>query len=169
MLYAERYRLVGVVYITNMFRKLLNHPDFAGEHLKYVKYAFAGGDYVPIDLLGRFNSLMAEYAKKYGWNNGTVAFITENGEYYVTPFCFEVRDYLEELGYNVEPKYNEPRADIVENVIFNDEAKIADYAKDAVSALTSEEIIKGMDDGSFAPEKNATRAEAAKIIYSLIK
>jgi hypothetical protein len=40
-----------------------------------------------------------EYARKYGWNNGTVAFITENGEYYVTPFCFEVRDYLEELGY----------------------------------------------------------------------
>lgn len=40
-----------------------------------------------------------EYAKKYGWNNGTVAFITENGEYYVTPFCVEVRDYLDSIGY----------------------------------------------------------------------
>ena len=34
---------------------------------------------------------------------------------------------LEDLGYNVEPKYNEPRADIVENVIFNDEEKLIDY------------------------------------------
>ena len=34
---------------------------------------------------------------------------------------------LENLGYNVEPKYNEPRADIVENVIFNDENKLIDY------------------------------------------
>lgn len=34
---------------------------------------------------------------------------------------------LENLGYNVEPKYNEPRADIVENVIFNDEKKLIDY------------------------------------------
>lgn len=34
---------------------------------------------------------------------------------------------LENLGYNVEPKYNEPRADIVENVIFNDENKLIYY------------------------------------------
>ena len=34
---------------------------------------------------------------------------------------------LEDLGYNVEPKYNEPRADIVENVVFNDENKLIDY------------------------------------------
>ena len=34
---------------------------------------------------------------------------------------------LEDLGYNVEPKYNEPRADIVENVVFNDVNKLIDY------------------------------------------
>ena len=34
---------------------------------------------------------------------------------------------LENLGYNVEPKYNELRADIVENVVFNDENKLIDY------------------------------------------
>lgn len=34
---------------------------------------------------------------------------------------------LEHLGFNVEPKYNEPRADIVENIIFNDEKKLCDY------------------------------------------
>ena len=36
---------------------------------------------------------------------------------------------LEDLGYNVEPKYNEPRADIVENVIFNDKDKLIKYVQ----------------------------------------
>ena len=34
---------------------------------------------------------------------------------------------MEELGYDVEPKYNEDRADIVQNIIFNDEEKLIKY------------------------------------------
>ena len=34
---------------------------------------------------------------------------------------------MEELGYKVEPKYNEERVDIVQNIIFNDEKKLIDY------------------------------------------
>ena len=30
---------------------------------------------------------------------------------------------MEKLGYDVEPKYNDIRADIVQNIIFNDEEK----------------------------------------------
>ena len=52
------YEIIGV---PNMYRKLLDHPDFAGDHLKHVKYAFAGGDYVPTDFLKRFNDLMAAH------------------------------------------------------------------------------------------------------------
>lgn len=59
--YLKANKCYEVVGVPNMFRKLLNHPDFAGEHLKYVKYAFAGGDYVPVDFLKRFNELMAQY------------------------------------------------------------------------------------------------------------
>lgn len=36
---------------------------------------------------------------------------------------------LETLGYDVEPKYNEPRADIVQNIIFNDETKLIKYCQ----------------------------------------
>ena len=36
---------------------------------------------------------------------------------------------LEDLGYNVEPKYNEPRADIVENIIFHDKEKLIKYVQ----------------------------------------
>ena len=34
---------------------------------------------------------------------------------------------MEELGYEVEPKYNEDRADIVQNIIFKDEEKLIKY------------------------------------------
>lgn len=36
---------------------------------------------------------------------------------------------LEELGYNVEPKFNEERADIVQNIIFNDKEKLIKYCQ----------------------------------------
>lgn len=43
--YLKANKCYEIVGVPNMFRKLLNHPDFAGEHLKYVKYAFAGRMY----------------------------------------------------------------------------------------------------------------------------
>ncbi len=52
------YEIIGV---PNMYRKLLDHPDFEGEHLSHLRYAFAGGDYVPIDFLKRFNDIMEKY------------------------------------------------------------------------------------------------------------
>lgn len=36
---------------------------------------------------------------------------------------------LADLGFNVEPKYNEPRADIVQNIIFEDEEKLIRYVQ----------------------------------------
>lgn len=52
---------------------------------------------------------------------------------------------------------------------FADEEKIADYAKDSVKALYEAGIIAGKDGNRFDPLGNATRAEAAKIIYGAIK
>lgn len=36
---------------------------------------------------------------------------------------------LDKLGYKVEPKYNEERADIVQNIIFNDKEKLIKYCQ----------------------------------------
>lgn len=36
---------------------------------------------------------------------------------------------LEKLGYNTSPKYNEQRADIVQNIIFNDKEKLIKYCQ----------------------------------------
>lgn len=51
---------------------------------------------------------------------------------------------------------------------FSDDDKISDYAKTAVYALKSQNIVNGIDGKNFAPRDTATRAEAAKILYALI-
>lgn len=51
---------------------------------------------------------------------------------------------------------------------FSDYGEISEYAKEAVSYLAGSGIISGMGDGTFAPKRFATRAEAAKILYAVI-
>ena len=51
---------------------------------------------------------------------------------------------------------------------FADADSISDYAKDAVSALYGAGIISGTNNG-FEPSRNATRAEAAKMIYGILE
>ena len=49
---------------------------------------------------------------------------------------------LEDLGYNVEPKYNEHRADIVQNIIFGNEDDLVTYIQgiQAASPIDSNSI-----------------------------
>ena len=50
---------------------------------------------------------------------------------------------------------------------FSDKHLISDYAKNAVSALTKAGVINGLSDNTFNPAGEATRAEAAKMIYGM--
>ena len=51
---------------------------------------------------------------------------------------------------------------------FSDEADISGYARDAVKKMQGAGIISGLNDGSFAPKRFATRAETAKMISILL-
>lgn len=57
----------------------------------------------------------------------------------------------------------------VSDELFDDDADIPDYAKQSVYAMRSAGIIKGKDGNMFLPKQFATRAEAAKIIYVMLK
>ncbi len=50
---------------------------------------------------------------------------------------------------------------------FSDDSDISDYAVDGVYALKSAGLISGMDNNRFAPMESATRAQTAKILYSV--
>ena len=53
----------------------------------------------------------------------------------------------------------------VRTMSFADAGSIAEYAATAVQTLADAGIINGVSDTEFAPVANATRAQAAKILY----
>lgn len=55
-----------------------------------------------------------------------------------------------------------------ENVTFKDNVEISEYAKKAVIDLANKGVVKGMEDGTFSPLGNATRAQAAKVVYEIM-
>lgn len=57
----------------------------------------------------------------------------------------------------------------IQKTEFVDGGDISDYAKEAVERLQTSGIISGYEDGNFKPQGNADRAEAAKIIHSLMQ
>lgn len=63
------------------------------------------------------------------------------------------------VGYSEKPEK--------EGVLFADSSDIAEYAKESVDYLAGLGIINGTDSNRFAPNDNATRAEAAKILSGL--
>lgn len=52
--------------------------------------------------------------------------------------------------------------------VFADRAAVSGYAQDAVDALARAGLINGFADGTFAPQAQATRAQAATVIYKLL-
>lgn len=52
--------------------------------------------------------------------------------------------------------------------VYNDNGKISDYAKEAISALVGAGVISGFEDNTVRPLDNCTRAQVAKIISSTL-
>ena len=54
---------------------------------------------------------------------------------------------LEELGYEVEPRYNSERADIVQNIIFKDPNKLIEFTRgiQEASAIDSNAVVEAWD------------------------
>lgn len=57
---------------------------------------------------------------------------------------------------------------LYDEIHFDDENEIAQYAYEAVLKIQQAGIISGMGNNTFAPVNNADRVQAAKIIFSLI-
>ena len=52
---------------------------------------------------------------------------------------------------------------------FSDREQISSWAVDSVLKCTSMKLMSGMDDGTFKPGNSATRAEAAVVIWRIVK
>lgn len=54
------------------------------------------------------------------------------------------------------------------DVVFEDATLISDYAKEAVDTLCEKGVMNGISDKLFDPLGNATRAQAAKVVYCVL-
>ena len=68
--------------------------------------------------------------------------------------------YADFKGYDVESNGN---------TAYSDSSSISGYAKNAVSWAAANMLMKGNDDGSFLPNANATRAQAAAVFARMIE
>lgn len=59
--------------------------------------------------------------------------------------------------------------DVNEEQTFTDEGEISDYAREAAEVLRKKGIMIGDDANCFMPQNNATRAEAAQLIFKIFK
>ncbi len=57
--------------------------------------------------------------------------------------------------------------DVNQAITFADDGQVSDYAKEAVTSLQKKGIMVGNEQNCFMPLEEATRAEAAKIIYAI--
>ena len=71
--------------------------------------------------------------------------------------------------YRVISKKELNLAKVRDDFSFKDADSIPDYAKEAVSYLTTRGIVSGMEDGSFSGRESASRAQAAQMIYNVLK
>ena len=61
-------------------------------------------------------------------------------------------------------RYCFPKTSAAEEIPFDDESDISEYAKESVSVLKSKGIMKGTETNRFNPQAYATRAETAVLI-----
>ena len=61
---------------------------------------------------------------------------------------------LEKLGYEVEPKYNDERVDIVQNIIFRDREKLIEFTRgiQQASAIDSNALVEPSDMPGYADQ-----------------
>jgi len=99
-------------------------------------------------------------AYKWGIVNGD-----ENGNFYP-----EARITRQDM---VVMLYRASKAELdaanTEEIAFTDRDAISEYALDAVRYFSAKKIVNGFADGSFGALNNATRAEAAMILYNMTK
>lgn len=136
--------------------KFVTREEFAKMIILAV-YGEVESDAAPFDDVAS-SSWYGKYVA-YGHKNNVINGISEN--------TFGVgmnitRQDIASLVYRINPDIFASDADAV---IASDAGDISDYAKDAVEALMANGIITGYSDLSFCPHGNATRAEAAVIIY----
>lgn len=109
-----------------------------------------------------YNNEISDVASD-AWYAGTIAKALANGIIDSSDFRPEESIKREEMCTLLVKTYEKLNGEMSEgNVSFTDADSISDVS--SVKKAVSKNLFKGMEDGSFAPKANSTRAEAAAVI-----
>ncbi|EIW00114.1 S8 family serine peptidase [Thermoanaerobacter siderophilus] len=79
------------------------------------------------------------------------------------------REEMTAVIMRVYGKLAEYKEDSIGNTTFSDNNKISEWAKNVVANAVKLGIVRGYEDNTFKPKDNATRAEAAAMLYRILE
>lgn len=154
---ASRFILNG--YLDNTFK-----PNENITRAEFAKIIVSATETLDVDAQAQFSDVTKE-----DWYYHYVASAVKNG--YIKGYpdnSFRANEPINRADLcTVVYRCVKDKLKVPEVVPFSDDSIIAPYAREGVYALKGNGIIDGVGDGSFAPLKPATRAQTAKIIYSV--
>lgn len=98
-------------------------------------------------------------AVKVGYTNGIISGVSDG--------LFGVGQKItrEDMAVMTDRVFGEKLSVKNSETAFSDFADISDYAEESITRLCENGIIHGMEDGTFAPKGETTRAQAAVVLY----
>ncbi|WP_029688083.1 alpha amylase N-terminal ig-like domain-containing protein [Thermoanaerobacter sp. A7A] len=79
------------------------------------------------------------------------------------------REEMTAVIMRVYGKLVEHKEDSIGNTTFSDNNKISEWARDVIANAVKLGIVRGYEDNTFKPKDNATRAEAAAMLYRILE
>ena len=79
------------------------------------------------------------------------------------------REAMVSMIYRVAKLEGYGQIDLTEDLSFSDSESISDWAKEAVIFAKENGITKGVENNKFEPQRNTSRAEAAVMLYKMLK
>lgn len=113
-------------------------------------------------------------AKEQDWFYEYVAsayengFVEGDGDNKFNPDAHISREDIATMLYRAVRAKGNTLEKVSEYVQFDDYDLISDYAQEAIKELKSAGIINGMEDNTFKPKSNATRAQAAVMLWAYL-
>jgi len=139
-------------------------PEMEVTRAMFVTILYRAAGEPAVSEAAKFADVSADkyYAKAVAWAsaNGIVNGVTESE---FAPDNNITREQMAAILYRYAK--NENTAD---EITYTDKTVISDYALDAVAWAKATGIMQGNEDGSFAPLRNSSRAEAAAVFIRLL-
>ena len=113
-------------------------------------------------------------AKEHDWFYRYVAsayengFVEGDGDNKFNPDAYISREDIATILYRAVKAKGNNLKKVSEYSQFNDYDLISHYAQEAIKELKSAGIINGMEDDTFRPKSNATRAQAAVMLWAYL-